>query len=168
MKETLTTSDPCGWYECRVRGPYPLRVCWWTGSVLHIMCDDSPVDHNLYTDFLGPLAPPPNLSALARELHAEIMDRPIKPLEMGYAYNTGYAQGHRDARHAAAELILSRLSPAAGMEALTPDNLNADLAHRLSCVAHDCCVNGRMRHDVGLKLAQVVREFKCSGTGKVE
>lgn len=101
-----------------------------------------------------------DLSALARELHAEIMNLPCKPGELtDCEYDMGYAKGHKESRHAAAELILSRLSPAAGVDALYPDNLNADLAHRLSCVAHDCCVNGRMRHDVGLKLVQVVRDF---------
>ena len=34
----------------------------------------------------------------------------------------------------------------------------AELAHKLSCIAHDGVRNGRMRHDIGLLLMKAVRE----------
>lgn len=47
------------------------------------------------------------LSLTAERLHQQIMNLPCKcPESQGHAYGT-YAIGHRDARHAAAELVLS-------------------------------------------------------------
>lgn len=120
-----------------------------------------------------PAAPPPDLSALASQLHAAAKHMDWQQVVMNGGPPCFHLQedgrfcgrakrwaGH-DYHHRFVSLadILSRLTPAAGVDALYPDNLNADLAHRLSCVAHDCCVNGRMRHDVGLKLVRVVRDF---------
>ena len=65
----------------------------------------------------------------ADELHAEIMNLPCCPYRPEPDFVIGYKMGHRDARHAAAELVLASLAaervPEPAVDALTDEQIKA-------------------------------------------
>jgi len=65
---------------------------------------------------MTPMTDTTNPANPLRELHRDIMNLPCKPYDGTDAY-THYCRGHRDARHAAAELVSAALSRLAEIEA---------------------------------------------------
>jgi hypothetical protein len=111
---------PEGWYETSVECDDDVNA-WWTEPTHWKPLDPPPgAAPSPITDAVAPAG-----MVDVNALHRDIMNLPLKP---GWAGNdlALYAEGHRDARHAAAELVCAALAASPAAPATQPEAEKAD------------------------------------------